>query len=76
MLLNHQNEDLASDGHSAKKSNSNISPLGHDTDKHKLISMMMRARRRMKKRRLRRTMKRSMRRTIRKRTMTNFHFGG
>ena len=34
MLLNHHNEDLASVGHSAtKKSNLNISPLGHDRDK-------------------------------------------
>ena len=50
MLLNHQNEDLASVGDSArKKSNSNISPLGHDRDKLKLISMMMRTRRRMKR---------------------------
>ena len=66
-----------------KKSNSNISPLGHDRDKLKSISMMMRTRRRMKKRRSRRTsrttsrtMRRSMRRTIRRRTMTNLHFGG
>ena len=62
-----------------KKSNSNISPLGHDRDKLKSISMMMRTRRRMKKRRSRRTSRttsRTMRKTIRRRTMTNLHFGG
>ena len=58
-----------------KKSNSNISPLGHDRDKLKSISMMMRTRRRMKKRRSRRT-SRTTSRTIRRRTMTNLHFGG
>ena len=80
LLLNHQNEDLASVSQSAtKKSNSNISPLRYDRDKFKSISMMMRTRRRMKKRRLRRTsriMRRSIRRTIKRRTMTNLHFGG
>ena len=79
MLLNHQNEDLASDSHSAKKSNFNISPLGHGRDKLNSISMIMRTRRMMKKRRLRRTSRttsRTMRRTIRRRTMTNLHFGG
>ena len=58
-----------------KKSNFNISPLGHDRDKLKLISMMMRTRRRRSRRTLR-TTSRKMRRTIRKRTMTNLHFGG
>ena len=47
-----------------KKSNLNISPLGHDRDKLKSISMMMGTRRR------------TMRRTIRRGTMTNLHFGG
>ena len=82
MLLNHQNEDLASVGHSAtKKSYSNISPLGHDRDKLKSISMMMRTKRRMKKRRSRRTSRTTigtmslMKRTIRRLTMTNLHFG-
>ena len=61
-----------------KKSYSNISPLGHDRDKLKLISIMMRTRRMMKKRRSRktsRTRSRTMRRSMSK-IMTNLHFGG
>ena len=53
--------------------------MGHDRDKLKSISMIMRTRRMMKKRRLRRTSRttsRTMRRSIRRRTMTNLHFGG